>query len=81
MDEHLYGGGGNVDVDSCESCNVLWVDRGELSRIVAAPDRDPQDCRQLYGDSPDADDNAQENSGGIWPSLLPKKATNWNTPK
>jgi len=38
MDRHLYGGGGNVDVDSCEACNVLWLDRGELSRIVAAPD-------------------------------------------
>ena len=42
MDEHLYGGGGNMDVDSCETCGVLWLDRGELSRIVAAPDRDPQ---------------------------------------
>ncbi len=42
MDEHLYGGGGNMDVDSCEACGVLWLDRGELSRIVAAPDRDPQ---------------------------------------
>lgn len=42
MDRHLYGGGGNMDVDSCESCEVLWLDRGELSRIVAAPDRDPE---------------------------------------
>lgn len=41
MDLHPYGGGGNVDVDSCEKCGVLWLDRGELSRIVAAPDRDP----------------------------------------
>jgi Zn-finger nucleic acid-binding protein len=40
MDEHPYGGGGNVVVDSCEPCGVLWLDRGELSRIVAAPDRD-----------------------------------------
>jgi Zn-finger nucleic acid-binding protein len=42
MDEHLYGGGGNMDVDSCEQCNLLWLDRGELSRIVSAPDRDPR---------------------------------------
>jgi len=42
MDQHLYGGGGNLDVDSCEACGVLWLDRGELSRIVAAPDRDPR---------------------------------------
>ena len=39
MDAHPYGGGGNVLVDSCEVCGVLWLDRGELSRIVAAPDR------------------------------------------
>jgi Zn-finger nucleic acid-binding protein len=42
MDNHPYGGGGNINVDSCEACNVLWLDHGELSRIVAAPDRDPR---------------------------------------
>jgi Zn-finger nucleic acid-binding protein len=43
MDKHPYGGGGNVEVDSCESCEVLWLDRGELSRMASAPDRDPPD--------------------------------------
>jgi Zn-finger nucleic acid-binding protein len=47
MDEHPYGGGGNVAVDSCESCSVLWLDRGELSRIVAAPDREPAPVHQV----------------------------------
>jgi len=46
MDHHPYGGGGNLAVDSCESCGVLWLDRGELSRIVAAPDRDPQEIHE-----------------------------------
>ncbi len=46
MDHHPYGGGGNLAVDSCESCGVLWLDRGELSRIVAAPDRDPQEVHE-----------------------------------
>src|SRR6202042_3415797 len=41
MDHHPYGGGGNLAVDSCESCGVLWLDRGELSRVLAAPGRDP----------------------------------------
>jgi Zn-finger nucleic acid-binding protein len=49
MDEHLYGGGGNVNVDSCEACGVLWLDRGELSGIVAAPDRDPQPISENVG--------------------------------
>ena len=46
MDHHPYGGGGNLAVDSCEPCGVLWLDRGELSRIVAAPDRDPQEVHE-----------------------------------
>lgn len=49
MDQHLYGGGGNVDVDSCEPCNVLWLDRRELSRIVAAPDHNPQPTYEDLG--------------------------------
>jgi Zn-finger nucleic acid-binding protein len=48
MDKHPYGGGGNIDVDSCEPCSVLWLDRGELSRIVAAPDRDPRAEEESY---------------------------------
>jgi Zn-finger nucleic acid-binding protein len=58
MDRHPYGGGGNVDVDSCEQCEVLWLDRGELSRIVAAPDRDPQSELQKAG-SLDKSDTAE----------------------
>lgn len=51
MDRHPYGGGGNVEVDSCESSNVLWLDRGELSRITAAPDRDPAVEFAFYQDT------------------------------
>ena len=38
MDDHPYGGGGNVNVDSCESCDVIWLDRGELRKIASAAD-------------------------------------------
>lgn len=38
MDTHLYGGPGNVVIDSCEKCEWNWLDRGELARIVACPD-------------------------------------------
>jgi Zn-finger nucleic acid-binding protein len=34
-----YGGPGNVNLDSCERCSVIWLDRDELRRIVLAPDR------------------------------------------
>ena len=40
MDTHVYGGGGNVVMDDCESCALNWLDHGELDRIVRAPDRE-----------------------------------------
>ena len=38
MDNHIYGGPGNVVIDTCEACSVNWLDKGELQRIVSAPD-------------------------------------------
>jgi Zn-finger nucleic acid-binding protein len=38
MDTHLYGGPGNVVIDDCEHCALVWLDYGELQRIVRAPD-------------------------------------------
>ena len=35
---HLYGGPGNVVIDTCERCLVNWLDPGELRRIAIAPD-------------------------------------------
>lgn len=40
MDTHLYGGGGNVVIDDCETCQLNWLDYGELDRIVRAPDQE-----------------------------------------
>jgi Zn-finger nucleic acid-binding protein len=37
MDTHFYAGPGNVVVDSCEDCSLIWLDRGELKHIVRAP--------------------------------------------
>jgi Zn-finger nucleic acid-binding protein len=41
MTGHPYGGPGNVNIDNCEACSVIWLDRKELWRIVLAPDRAP----------------------------------------
>ena len=38
---HPYGGPGNVNIDTCEPCSVIWLDRNELDRIVMAPDHYP----------------------------------------
>ncbi|MBK8047260.1 MAG: zf-TFIIB domain-containing protein [Anaerolineales bacterium] len=35
MDVHPYYGPGNVIIDTCGRCRVIWLDHGELSRIVS----------------------------------------------
>jgi Zn-finger nucleic acid-binding protein len=37
MLSHLYGGPGNLVLDTCEACAVNWLDPGELRRIARAP--------------------------------------------
>jgi Zn-finger nucleic acid-binding protein len=36
MLNHMYGGAGNVVIDTCETCQVNWLDSGELRRIARA---------------------------------------------
>lgn len=40
MDTHPYGGPGNVIIDLCVDCGLIWLDHGEIGRIVRAPGRD-----------------------------------------
>jgi Zn-finger nucleic acid-binding protein len=42
MDVHPYYGPGNVVIDTCDRCNVVWLDFGELKQIADAPGRDRQ---------------------------------------
>jgi Zn-finger nucleic acid-binding protein len=49
---HPYGGPGNVNVDTCEHCSVIWLDRNELRRIVMAPDHYPLYSRYDSGGGP-----------------------------
>jgi Zn-finger nucleic acid-binding protein len=46
---HPYGGPGNVNIDTCERCSVIWLDRNELRRIVLAPDRSSLYSKGDYG--------------------------------
>jgi Zn-finger nucleic acid-binding protein len=41
MTGHPYGGPGNVNIDTCEPCSVIWLDRNELQRIALTPDNTP----------------------------------------
>jgi len=47
MDTHPYYGPGNVVIDICPTCQLVWLDYGELSIIVNAPGRD-RGSRQFY---------------------------------
>lgn len=40
MATHPYFGPGNVVIDTCDTCNVVWLDFGELKQIVDAPGQD-----------------------------------------
>jgi Zn-finger nucleic acid-binding protein len=42
MLSHIYAGPGNVVIDSCERCQVNWLDPDELRRIAVAPDSLPR---------------------------------------
>lgn len=37
MEAHFYAGPGHVVMDSCENCQVNWMDAGEIERIAHAP--------------------------------------------
>jgi Zn-finger nucleic acid-binding protein len=43
MDVHPYYGPGNVVIDSCSACDLIWLDHGELKQISEAPGRDRRD--------------------------------------
>ncbi len=40
MITHPYYGPGNVVIDNCRTCDLIWLDFGELKQVVAAPGRD-----------------------------------------
>ena len=40
MDVHPYYGPGNVVIDTCGQCYLVWLDHGELKQIADAPGQD-----------------------------------------
>jgi Zn-finger nucleic acid-binding protein len=35
-----YYGPGNIVIDTCPPCDLVWLDAGELQRAIDAPGRD-----------------------------------------
>lgn len=40
MATHPYYGPGRIVIDTCEACHLIWLDPGELDRVIDAPGRD-----------------------------------------
>ena len=40
METHPYAGPGNIIIDTCASCQLIWLDYGEINKVVNAPGRD-----------------------------------------
>jgi Zn-finger nucleic acid-binding protein len=40
MDTFQYNGPGNIVIDTCHTCDLIWLDYGELQKVVNAPGRD-----------------------------------------
>ncbi|MFC1997038.1 zf-TFIIB domain-containing protein [Chloroflexota bacterium] len=40
MSTHPYMGPGTIVIDTCDQCNVIWLDTGELERVVNSPGKD-----------------------------------------
>ena len=49
MDVHPYYGPGNVVIDTCSRCDLLWLDFGELKQITQAPGRDRGSVIDIFG--------------------------------
>ena len=40
LEVHPYYGPGNIVIDTCSACDLVWLDAGELKQIAEAPGRD-----------------------------------------
>lgn len=40
METFQYNGPGNIVIDTCHDCDLIWLDYGELGKVVNAPGRD-----------------------------------------
>jgi Zn-finger nucleic acid-binding protein len=40
METFQYMGPGNIVIDTCHDCDLIWLDYGEIAKVVNAPGRD-----------------------------------------
>ena len=40
METHPYAGPGNIVIDTCPNCSIIWLDYGEINKVINAPGGD-----------------------------------------
>ena len=72
MDVHPYYGPGNVVIDSCPRCDLIWLDLGELQQITEAPGSDRGRPRETVAtvESPRSDDRRPRTLLDLFDRLL-----------
>jgi Zn-finger nucleic acid-binding protein len=66
MDVHPYYGPGNVVIDTCSGCDLVWLDFGELQQITDAPGGDRGRSRMpavTYGHATGSADSRDDERG------------------
>ncbi|MEW5719761.1 MAG: zf-TFIIB domain-containing protein [Chloroflexota bacterium] len=46
MHTYQYGGAGNVVIDNCLNCSIIWLDWGEFNRIITVPGKAPLESEE-----------------------------------
>jgi Zn-finger nucleic acid-binding protein len=67
MDVHPYYGPGHVVIDTCRSCDLVWLDFGELQQITDAPGDDrgrPARITERHAE-PDSSSDSDDDSGQV----------------
>jgi Zn-finger nucleic acid-binding protein len=62
-----YSGPGNVVIDNCIACDLIWLDFGEMRQIVDAPGKDRGDRQRL----PERDGSVEATPPPLTPSMSP----------
>jgi uncharacterized protein len=61
-----------VEIDTCPSCRGVWLDRGELEKIVRRADNDDDDREKYYRDQHHTgrDDDRRYKRKSFWSELF-----------
>jgi len=75
METFQYNGPGNIVIDTCHPCDLIWLDYGELQKVVNAPGRDRGVPRKPPQD--EEEDQESNKPGSILEQALAELLSGW----